>query len=129
MTQTTQKTRRVLSRRFVILFTTTLLIVISIFKIPNFTLNRNLQDLGYSDEAISAIKVVKGAILVIDAQSGIQVQTVKHWNMLRKKNIELNGKKANGNEKLIEGDIIKINIPHESTEKIRRIYQLFEKGS
>ena len=51
----------------------------------------NLIDIPGSDdfigEAISAIKVVKGAILVIDAQSGIQVQTVKHWNMLRKKNI------------------------------------------
>ena len=51
----------------------------------------NLIDIPGSDdfigEAISAIKVVKGAILVIDAQSGIQVQTIKHWNMLRKKNI------------------------------------------
>lgn len=66
MTQTTQKTRRVLSRRFVILFTTTLLIVISIFKIPSFTLNRNLQDLGYSDEAISAIKKLKISKVILD---------------------------------------------------------------
>ena len=38
-------------------------------------------------EAISTINVVKGAILVIDAASGVEVETVKHWNMLRKKNI------------------------------------------
>lgn len=38
-------------------------------------------------EAISAIHVVKGAILVIDAGNGIEVETVKHWNMLRKRNI------------------------------------------
>ena len=51
----------------------------------------NLIDVPGSDdfigEAISAINVVKGAILVINAQSGIEVQTVKHWNMLRKRNI------------------------------------------
>ncbi len=38
-------------------------------------------------EAMSAVSVVKGAILVIDAANGIEIQTVKHWNMLRKKNI------------------------------------------
>ena len=51
----------------------------------------NLIDVPGSDdfigEAIAAISVVKGAILVIDAASGVEVQTVKHWNMLRKKNI------------------------------------------
>ena len=51
----------------------------------------NLIDVPGSDdfigEAISAIKVVKGAVIVIDATSGIEVQTVKHWNMLKKKNI------------------------------------------
>ena len=51
----------------------------------------NLIDIPGSDdfigEAISSLRVVKGAILVIDAQSGIQVQTIKHWNMLRKNNI------------------------------------------
>ncbi len=51
----------------------------------------NLIDLPGNDdfvsEVISALKVVKGAILVIDASSGIQVQTLKHWKMLRKKNI------------------------------------------
>ncbi len=51
----------------------------------------NLIDVPGSDdfigEAISAIKVVKGAVIVIDASSGIEVQTVKHWNMLKKKNI------------------------------------------
>ncbi len=51
----------------------------------------NLIDIPGSDdfisEAIAAIKVVKGAILVIDAQNGVEVQTIKHWNMLRKKGI------------------------------------------
>lgn len=51
----------------------------------------NLMDLPGNDdfigEVISAIKVCKGAILVIDASSGVEVGTIKHWNMLRKKNI------------------------------------------
>ena len=51
----------------------------------------NLIDIPGNDdfigEAISAINVVKGAILVIDAASGVEVETVKHWNMLRKRNI------------------------------------------
>lgn len=52
----------------------------------------NLIDLPGSDdfigEVISSIDVVKGAILVINAPSGVEVQTVRHWNMLRKKNID-----------------------------------------
>lgn len=51
----------------------------------------NLLDLPGNDdfigEAISAVQVVKGAILVIDAASGVEVETLKHWNLLRKKNI------------------------------------------
>ena len=51
----------------------------------------NLIDVPGSDdfisEAISAVGVVKGAVVVIDAQAGVEVQTIKHWNMLRKKNI------------------------------------------
>lgn len=51
----------------------------------------NLLDVPGSDdfigEAISAMNVVKGAVLVIDAQNGIEVQTIKHYNMLRKRNI------------------------------------------
>lgn len=53
--------------------------------------NINLIDVPGNDdfigEAISAVSVVKGAILVIDAVSGVEVETVKHWNLLRKKNI------------------------------------------
>ncbi|MDE5714693.1 MAG: elongation factor G [Anaeroplasmataceae bacterium] len=53
--------------------------------------NINLIDIPGNDdfigEAISAVSVVKGAILVIDAASGVEVETVKHWNLLRKKNI------------------------------------------
>ena len=51
----------------------------------------NLIDIPGNDdflgEAIATVSVVKGAILVIDAASGVEVQTVKHWNLLRKKNI------------------------------------------
>ncbi|MDE6661044.1 MAG: elongation factor G [Anaeroplasmataceae bacterium] len=51
----------------------------------------NLIDIPGNDdfigEAISAVNVVKGAILVMDASSGVEVETVKHWNLLRKKNI------------------------------------------
>ena len=51
----------------------------------------NLIDVPGNDdfvgEAIGAVGVVKGAILVIDAQAKVEVETIKHWNMLRKKNI------------------------------------------
>ena len=51
----------------------------------------NLIDIPGNDdfvgEAIAAMNVVKGAVLVLDAQSGVEVETVKHWNMLRKRNI------------------------------------------
>ena len=51
----------------------------------------NLMDLPGNDdfvgEIISAIKVCKGAVLTIDASNGVETGTIKHWNMLRKKNI------------------------------------------
>ncbi len=51
----------------------------------------NLIDVPGNDdfigEAIAATSVVKGAILVMDASSGVEVETIKHWNLLRKKNI------------------------------------------
>ena len=51
----------------------------------------NLLDIPGSDdfvgEAIGITGVVKGAILVIDASVGVQVGTVKHYNMLRKKGV------------------------------------------
>lgn len=51
----------------------------------------NLIDVPGNDdfigEAISAVNVVKGAILVMDAASGVEVETIKHWHLLRKKNI------------------------------------------
>jgi elongation factor G len=51
----------------------------------------NLIDCPGSDDfitdTISAISVVKGAVLLIDASKGVEVGTVKHWNFLRKKNI------------------------------------------
>lgn len=51
----------------------------------------NLIDIPGNDdficEAIQTISVVKGAILVIDAKEGVQVETKKHYNMLKKRNI------------------------------------------
>lgn len=51
----------------------------------------NLIDIPGNDdficEAIQTISVVKGAILVIDAKKGIEVETIKHYNMLKRKNI------------------------------------------
>ena len=51
----------------------------------------NLLDIPGSDdyigEAIGVTRIVKGAILVIDASVGIQVGTIKHYSMLRKKGI------------------------------------------
>ena len=39
------------------------------------------------------------------------------YKMLRKKNITLNGKKATGNEKLLEGDTVKFFLSDETFEK------------
>lgn len=51
----------------------------------------NLLDVPGSDdfigETIGITGTVKGAILVIDASVGVQVGTVKHYNMLRKRGI------------------------------------------
>jgi elongation factor G len=51
----------------------------------------NLIDCPGSDDfitdTISAISVVKGAVLLLDASKGVEVGTVKHWNFLRKRNI------------------------------------------
>ncbi len=51
----------------------------------------NLLDIPGGDdfigEAIGITGVVKGAILVIDASVGIQVGTIKHYGMLRKKGV------------------------------------------
>lgn len=41
------------------------------------------------------------------------------YKMLRKKNIELNSKKATGSEKLVEGDVIKIFMADETIEKFK----------
>ena len=51
----------------------------------------NLIDIPGNDdfitEAIGVTGVVKGAVLVIDASVGVQVGTVKHYNMLKKKGV------------------------------------------
>ncbi|MEE1517003.1 MAG: RluA family pseudouridine synthase, partial [Lachnospiraceae bacterium] len=41
------------------------------------------------------------------------------YKMLRKKNIELNSKKATGNEKLVVGDIIKLFMADDTIAKFR----------
>ena len=51
----------------------------------------NLIDIPGNDdfiaETIGVVGVVKGAVLVIDAASGVQVGTIKHWNQLRRKGV------------------------------------------
>ena len=51
----------------------------------------NLLDIPGNDDFISEVlsvtRVVKGAVLVIDAASSVQVGTVRHWELLRKRNI------------------------------------------
>ena len=51
----------------------------------------NLIDIPGSDdfigEAIASVNICKGAVLVVNAQAGVEVQTVKHYRMLRKRNI------------------------------------------
>lgn len=51
----------------------------------------NLIDLPGNDDFISEVmgvtRVIKGAILVVDASSGVQVGTVKHWKQLRRRGI------------------------------------------
>lgn len=46
------------------------------------------------------------------------------YKMLRKKNITLNGKKAEGAEKLAEGDIVRLFLSEETIEGFRESYQL-----
>ncbi len=51
----------------------------------------NLIDVPGNDdfigEAIAAGSVVKAAILVMDASSGVEVETIKHWHLLKKRSI------------------------------------------
>lgn len=51
----------------------------------------NLIDVPGNDdfitEAIGAMSVVKGAILVVDGTTKVQMGTIKHWNHLRRRNI------------------------------------------
>ena len=51
----------------------------------------NLIDLPGNDdfvtESLGVTRIVKGAVLVVDASTKVQVGTVKAWNMLRKRNI------------------------------------------
>lgn len=51
----------------------------------------NLIDIPGNDdfvaEALGVTRIIKGAVLVIDASTKVQVGTIKHWNFLRKRNI------------------------------------------
>lgn len=51
----------------------------------------NLIDVPGSDdfigEAISSVSIVKGAVLVVDATKGVEVGTIRHYNMLKKRGI------------------------------------------
>lgn len=51
----------------------------------------NLIDLPGNDdfvtESLGVTRIVKGAVLVVDASCKVQVGTIKAWNMLRKRNI------------------------------------------
>lgn len=46
------------------------------------------------------------------------------YKMLRKKNITLNGKKAEGAEKLIEGDVVRLFLSEETMEGFQESYEL-----
>ncbi|MDD7741001.1 MAG: RluA family pseudouridine synthase, partial [Lachnospiraceae bacterium] len=50
------------------------------------------------------------------------------YKMLRKKNILLNGKRAKGNEKLQEGDVIRLYLSEETIEKFRKMIAPEKKG-
>lgn len=60
------KVKRVINDKFVVLFATVLIIVISLFKIPSYITSTNLENLGYSDESIKAIKHLKLSKVLID---------------------------------------------------------------
>ncbi len=51
----------------------------------------NLIDIPGNDdfffEALGVARLIKGAVLVVDAAKGVEVETVKHFNVLRKRNI------------------------------------------
>ena len=53
----------------------------------------NILDIPGNDdfvgEAIGVIHIIKGAVLVVDATIGVQMGTIKHWNFLRKRNMNL----------------------------------------
>lgn len=53
----------------------------------------NLLDIpgndDYISEVLSVTRLIKGAILVIDASSGVQIGTIKHFNLLRKRGIPI----------------------------------------
>lgn len=51
------------------------------------------------------------------------------YKMLRKKNITLNGKKASGNEKLKDGDIVKLFLADETIEKFSGTETVCAKGN
>lgn len=53
----------------------------------------NLLDIpgndDYISEALSVTRLIKGAVLVIDASSGVQIGTIKHFNLLKKRGVPI----------------------------------------
>ena len=49
-------------------------------------MNWNIND-DFISEAIGVVGTIKGAVLVIDASIGVQVGTIKHYKLLRKKGV------------------------------------------
>lgn len=61
-----KRIKRALNRRFLTLVCVILIAVISIFKIPDFITTRHLEELGFSDQAVVAIKQKGLAKAIID---------------------------------------------------------------
>ncbi len=63
----------------------------SIASLENGENKINLLDMPGNDDFISEIigvtRIIKGAILVIDASTGVQVGTIKHWKQLKHRGI------------------------------------------
>lgn len=86
MTNTNKKVKRKLNGRFVALVAAVILICLSIYKVPHFINVNKLLDLGYSDEAITAIyqKGLKSTILKNKYYSDYLNQEVTKENFNKK---------------------------------------------
>ena len=85
-TTETKKTKRKLNSRFIALVAVIILICLSIYKVPHFINVNRLLDLGYSDEAITAIyqKGLRSSILKNNYYSDYLNQEVTKENFNKK---------------------------------------------